>query len=171
MRIPALRTDRLGLEPLVANHAAEMVAVLADPSLYHFTGGDPPTLSTLEARYREQVRGPADASERWCNWIVRRSADHEPVGFVQATLRGAVADVAWVVGVEHQGEGIATEAAGAMFAWLQTCPVHTVTAHIHPGHDASQHVAAALGLSPSGAVDDEGEEIWLSGQTSVASRP
>lgn len=34
-------TDRLALLPLQVGYAAEMAAVLADPDLYAFTGGEP----------------------------------------------------------------------------------------------------------------------------------
>lgn len=160
--VPELRTDRLVLEPLRASHATEMVVVLADPGLHHFMGGDPPTLSALRDRYRKQVEGPSDSPEEWCNWIIRRGSDHRAVGFVQTTIVGAAADVAWVVGVDHQRDGIATEAATAMVGWLRSVQVHTITAHIHPGHVASQRVATAIGLSRSGEVDADGEEVWVS---------
>lgn len=40
----------------------------------------------------------------------------------------------------------------------------TVLAHIHPGHLASQRVAAAGGLSPTGAVHN-GEVCWITSKT------
>ena len=61
-----LNTERLALEPLTIDHAAEMVAVLADPALYEFTGGEPPGEAELTARYARQTSNPA-----WLNWIVR----------------------------------------------------------------------------------------------------
>ena len=44
------RAARLTLEPLRVDHAPAMVEVLADPALYEFTGGRPPTLDELTAR-------------------------------------------------------------------------------------------------------------------------
>ena len=38
--------------------AREMQAVLAEPALYRFTGGSPPSLEQLEQRYRAQIAGP-----------------------------------------------------------------------------------------------------------------
>jgi hypothetical protein len=35
-----------------------------------------------------------------------------------------------------------------------------VTAHIAPGHTASEAVAAALGLQPTGQHDKDGERVW-----------
>jgi RimJ/RimL family protein N-acetyltransferase len=152
-----------------------MVHVLADPELYAFTGGEPPTLAQLRERYRSQVAGSPVAGERWHNWIVRLAGPEagpgrgpEPVsgaavGFVQATvLDGDRASVAWLVGVPWHGRGLAREAAQAMCGWLRESGVRRITAHIHPDHDASARVAAACGLQPTGEVDEDGERIWAS---------
>ena len=43
-----------------------MVAVLADPAIYTFTGGEPPSLARLRALYAHQATGAApDGAERW----------------------------------------------------------------------------------------------------------
>jgi hypothetical protein len=44
-------TTRLELAPLAVRDAEEMVAVLGDERLRTFTGGRPPTLEELRARY------------------------------------------------------------------------------------------------------------------------
>ena len=155
-----LETPRLRLEPLSVGHAAEMVAVLGDPSLYRFTGGEPPSLETLEGRYRSQVSGSGDPNELWLNWIVRRKDTGAPTGFVQATVLlddGPSADIAWVIGVGDQGKGFATEAARAMAEGLLARGVATLTAHIHPDHRASQAVARAVGLVETAEVDERVE--------------
>jgi RimJ/RimL family protein N-acetyltransferase len=139
-----------------------MVDVLADPGLYAFTGGEPPSLVTLEARYRVQVAGSPDDDERWHNWIVRTLDTDEAVGYVQATVTGhgrPEADVAWVVGARWQGRGYAAEAARAMVAWLAEAGVAVVTAHVHPDHAASAAVARKAGLEATGTVED-GEVVW-----------
>ena len=83
----ALCSERLILEPLRAGHAVEMAPLLADPQLYAFTGGEPPTLHELRARYERQAAGRSpDGVERWFNWIVRRHDDGAAVGYVQATV-------------------------------------------------------------------------------------
>jgi len=84
------------------------------------------------------------------------------VGYVQATVSGDASDVAWVVGVKWQGQGIATEAASAMCEWLASHGVERFTAHIHPEHAASGRVAAAVGLQPTDEVDSDGEVVWAS---------
>jgi RimJ/RimL family protein N-acetyltransferase len=162
-----LRTARLRLEPLDARHAEEMAPLLADPRLYAFTGGRPPTLAELRARYARQAAGRSpDGVERWCNWIARRIEDGLAVGFVQATVTEdppapapPTAVLAWALGVRFHGHGYAREAAGAMLEWLQTIGVERAVAYIHPGHTASMGVARALGMSPTDERVD-GEVVW-----------
>src|SRR6185503_13248208 len=68
-----IRTPRLDLLPLRPADAGEMVVVLADPALYAFTGGEPPSVESLRRRYALQVVGQSpDGTETWLNWIVRR---------------------------------------------------------------------------------------------------
>lgn len=150
----------LRLDPLRIADAAEMTAVLADPALYAVIGGRPPTEPELTAQYRRQVAGrSADGTEEWLNWVVR--VDGRPVGYVQATVPpDRRAAVAWVVGTRWQGRGYATAAARAMLAELAARGVTEVEAWIAPGHRPSEAVAERLGLTPTGELDDHGEQRW-----------
>jgi uncharacterized protein (DUF1684 family) len=158
-----LTSERLRLEPLTVDHAPAMVAVLADPSLYEFTGGSPPTLSELSARYARQSAGHSpDGAERWLNWIVvlKDQPSDQPIGYVQATVVGAEAEISWVMSPAHQGRGLATEAATAMVDRLASAGITRLVAHIHPDHAASAVVGARLGLRPTNVVED-GEVRWV----------
>ncbi len=160
-----MRSERLTLEPLRVSHADDMVEVLADLALYEFIGGEPPTFDELRERYERQVAGPAAASERWLNWIVRTSDGGVAVGFVQATLIDVAGSwsgqLAWLVGRDHQRRGYATEAARAAMEWLLRSGVTGFEAHIAPTNVASTATASTLGFSWSGAVDVDGEQVWL----------
>jgi RimJ/RimL family protein N-acetyltransferase len=139
-----------------------MVTILADDDLYAFTGGEPPTLAQLRARYARQVAGhSADGMQEWCNWIIRLATDRRAIGYVQATIvdEGRRAEIAWVVGRAWQGQGYATEAAAALVGWLDTRGVTIVEAHIHPDHGASAAVASRAGLLRTGQFQD-GEQLW-----------
>ena len=83
------------------------------------------------------------------------------MGTVQATITddGRAAEIAWVIGVAWQGQGLASEAAGGLVAWLEAGGVRTITAYVHPDHHASATVAARAGLSPTGEEHD-GERVW-----------
>ncbi|MGW1680948.1 GNAT family N-acetyltransferase [Saccharopolyspora sp. NPDC002376] len=160
---PVIRTERLDLEPLRADHADEMSEVLAAPELYDFIGGAPLTASELRSRYVRMLAGSPEPAVSWCNWVIRLRAEDCLVGTVQATISpgypGPAAQIAWVVGTGWQKRGIAKESALALVDWLRRLPVRCVIAHIRPDHQASAAVAAAAGLEPTGDVHD-GELVW-----------
>ncbi|MFJ6440903.1 GNAT family N-acetyltransferase [Streptomyces sp. NPDC091649] len=153
-------TARLDALPLAPAYAQEMAAVLADPALYGLTGGGPPEPAALRARYERQCAGSPDPGELWWNWVLRVRADGNLAGYVQATVRGRRAEIAWVVGTPWQGRGYASEAARGLAAHLASAGgVRALVAHIHPEHAASAAVAEAAGLRPTGEWED-GEQRW-----------
>jgi RimJ/RimL family protein N-acetyltransferase len=157
-----ITADRVLLTPLAVTDAEAMVAVLGSPELYRFTGGAPPTLVELRDRYRRQVGGrSADGRQEWRNWIIRGEPGGPPAGYVQTTIDddGSRAEIAWVVGLEWQGQGLASAAARAVVGWLAARGVRLVQAHIHPDHGASAAVARSVGLAPTDVFED-GERLW-----------
>jgi RimJ/RimL family protein N-acetyltransferase len=159
-------TERLDLEPLAVAHAAELAPLLDDAALHEFTGGAPLSAAALAARYaRLAARRSPGGGQLWGNWVLRVRATGAAAGTVQATVPAAgpaagPAEVAWVVARAAQGRGYASEAARSLAAVLRQ-DGWTVTAHIHPGHLASQRVARAAGLVPTAASHD-GETCWAS---------
>jgi RimJ/RimL family protein N-acetyltransferase len=157
-------TARLELVPLRVADADEMAGVLADPGLFAYIGGRPPTREEIAERYTAQVRGHSpDGTEAWLNWIVRERPGGAATGFIQATITGSVegriAEIAWLIGTPWQGRGYATEAAGAVVHRLSDDGVGMIVAHVHPDHAASATVAARVGLEPSEVFVD-GERQW-----------
>lgn len=142
-----------------------MVPVLADPDLYSFTGGLAPSLDELRCRYAAQTVGEsAEGSQWWLNWVVRHRRSGHALGFVQATVEeresGLVADLAWVIGRQHQGHGFASEASEAMIGWLREHGVLTFVAYIHPDHRTSIGVAEGRGFTVTSETVD-GEVRWI----------
>jgi RimJ/RimL family protein N-acetyltransferase len=158
-----ISSERLDLVPLRVEDAEEMAEVLGDQGLHEFIGGEPDTIGGLRERYAKLVGGSPDPDELWLNWIVRRRSDAQPVGTVQATLTKRegepTATVAWVIGVDWQNQGFASEAARALVDWLRGRGAVDVVAHIHPDHQASAVVATRAGLRPTDAREG-GERIW-----------
>ncbi|MEW1827870.1 GNAT family N-acetyltransferase [Streptomyces sp. NPDC088196] len=155
MHAQLISTAPLDLIPLSAAHAEEMAAVLSSPALHTFTGGAPLTPAALRTRYERLVGGSPDPAVSWLNWVLRLRTDARLTGTVQATVTGAEAEIAWVVGEAWQGRGLASEAARGLVAWLDEQAVATVVAHIHPDHHASAAVATAAGLTPTDQWQDD----------------
>ena len=155
-----IKTERLTLRPLTVVCAAEMVNVLAGDELYTFVGGKAPAITELEARYRRLVAGSGKDDEVWYNWIVRRAIDGVAIGFMQADVSGGDVEPAWLVGVQYQGSGFASEAAKGLLEWFLERDASRVTAHIHLDHLASHSVAAQIGLTRTLEIDGDGESVW-----------
>ncbi|HKO83352.1 MAG TPA: GNAT family N-acetyltransferase [Actinomycetota bacterium] len=167
-------TARLELWPVVEADVEALAEVFLDERMYRFTGGQPGTLDDLGAAFAriaaQRVKDRGGTAHR--NWTVRRRADGQVVGMLQAVVAdgGCSAEIAWAVGVPWQGQGIASEAAHAVVAWLEAHGVHTITAHINPDHHASVGVATRVGLHPTGEVRQQrgiGEQLWRRGPMST----
>jgi len=149
LAMPVLTSGDLLLEPLVAAHAEAMFAVLSDPALFRFIDGAPPTsVDALRERYaRLESRASADGRQQWLNWVLRPQG-LAPVGFVQATVEpDGQAWIAYLVGRQHQGRGIATRAVEAMLPQLQgTYGAHRWLAQVEVDNAPSLAVLARLGF-------------------------
>ncbi|HKO74089.1 MAG TPA: GNAT family N-acetyltransferase [Gaiellaceae bacterium] len=158
-----ITTERLVLVPLQAEDADELCDVLHDDRLHEFIGGRPESRIELRDRFVLLAAGSPRAQETWMNWVVRRRFDSQAVGTVQATIRAVdgrqVARLGWMIGVEWQNQGFASEAATALVKWVRKLGVDDVGANIHPDHDASATVATRAGLRQT-EEEFEGERVW-----------
>jgi RimJ/RimL family protein N-acetyltransferase len=144
-------TDRLDLRPVTVNDADEMAAIFADTRLYTFTGGTPSTLEALRSTFARLEAARTASATAQLNWVVRHRVEDLAIGMLQAifTDGGLATEIAWVIGMAWQGQGLATEGTRAVVAWLEAHGVHTITAWIRPDHHASAAVALRAGLTPT----------------------
>lgn len=159
-----LKTPRLQLEPITAGHATEMAALLSSPSLYAFTGGEPPTASALKKQYvKWEKRVSPDKTELWLNWAARRTTTKQVVGHFQAGVKakGRIAQIAFVVGKKFQKKGYATEGAKCICAFLEhTFRVTQIESSAHPRNEASLALLTKLGFRQGGLLEN-GEILHL----------
>jgi len=159
LRTERLDTPRLGLDPITLDDAGSLAGVFDDPAMLQFIGGAELTRDVLRTRFERMPAGSGNDEEAWLTWVVRLQG--VTIGIVQATVRAAGADLAWVIGLKWQNQGLATEAARAVCEWLEGNGVTALLAHIHPDNSASHAVATRLGLRSSGKTDDDGEVVWV----------
>jgi periplasmic divalent cation tolerance protein len=162
-----IKTARLVLVPVTGQDADELASIFADERLYAFTGEQPATVEQLRAILARLAEARAADAAAQLNWVVRRLADQKAVGMLQAVFSNGIraAEIAWLVGVPWQGQGIASEAATAVVAWLETHGVEFITAWIRPDHHASESVAARAGLTATGETrttdkHEHPEQLW-----------
>ena len=153
-------TDRLSLRPIQLADAEDLFEIMRDPAV-GAAMGEPPLedMGAVRARIGSWISGPgSDQDERWLNWIAR-THDGRPVAHLAATVRGSLAWVAWIVGIDHQRRGYATEAALAIMDHLAANGISAFAATIREGHEASEGVARNLGMLVTDSVID-GERVW-----------
>jgi RimJ/RimL family protein N-acetyltransferase len=147
--IEAIRTARLELRPLVADDAedlAELASFLGEADA-----------AGLRARFRRwESRKSPDGWQTWLNWAVRRLDDGAAVAWVQATMTGDSAEVAYATLPSQRCRGYCAEAVRAVVGWLDMA---SVEAHIDPSNEASAGVARALGMSATEETHD-GDVVW-----------
>jgi len=119
--LKVLHTKRSVLQPVRAEHAAAMFALLSDARLYEFIPDTTPTsLAALTERFRQwESRRSPDGSQQWLNWIIQASEREACLGYVQATLyTPRTADFAFLLGSAHWGRGLAYDACAAALETL-----------------------------------------------------
>ena len=149
--------ERTVLVALRASDADELAGLLGEDELRSWLRAD--DVSELRDRFAgwESRRSP-DGDELWLNWIVREQSDQRAVGWVQATVRGASASVAYALLPAERGAGAASDAVRALVRWLRDrLAVTVVTAEIDESKAASARVAVAAGFERT--IHRSGDEV------------
>lgn len=164
--VELLRTERLLLRRWEEPDVAAFFALYSREDVVRWLGAHPrrPVTSTQEARermerWREHERGLAAPLGLWAIvphagespaqpvgtlLLLPLSDDSEPTGLVE---------VGWHLHPEHQGQGLATEAAQAVLAQAERAGIDQVLALTDLDNTPSQRVAARLGMQDEGVTD------------------
>jgi RimJ/RimL family protein N-acetyltransferase len=176
---PMLETPRLRLRPLASSDEADLIALDSDPEVMRYVGSP------------AGVKSPAETAER-ARLRIRETqrGDYEPLGFWRIEGRGDRAfhgvgaliqmpagnhqdppdvEVAYRLARSAWGQGIATEAAGALVAHaLGPLALPRVVAVTYPENQASQRVLDKLGFERRGIRDYKGVQATYHVLTSSA---
>ncbi|NJS14583.1 MAG: GNAT family N-acetyltransferase [Sphingopyxis sp.] len=152
MTPPILETPRLRLREHRLSDKDAHVAMWADERVTRFIGGDPRSEGESWRRFLA-------AAGMWPilgygYWVFADKATDQLIGMggLSYFARGVpdlegVPEAGWAFGADHWGQGLATEAMVAVFAWadahLETPEIRCI---INVGHSASEAVAAKLGF-------------------------
>jgi RimJ/RimL family protein N-acetyltransferase len=163
MLVPEARTlvtERLTLAPIEVSDADDLFEILRDPRIGGAMLEDPPaSVDVVRSNIASWRAGPPpDREDAWLNWLAR-TASGRAVAQLAATVQPRGTWLAWIVGVDHQRRGYATEAATAVLRSLSEQGVRTFLASIRDGHAASEGVARNLGFAPTDELAD-GERVW-----------
>jgi RimJ/RimL family protein N-acetyltransferase len=142
----------LRFEPLGRAHAERLSDALLDPAVYRFIAGpNPASIFDLEDDFERAAQGPAAdrGPMRWWNLGVFDAATGEGLGQIQATLVDDWAEVAYVFGSKHWGQGYAQEAMRWFHEQLRADgAAQALWATVAPGNERSLRLLARLGYAP-----------------------
>lgn len=159
---PALETPRLCLRRLVAADLPELIALDSDPEVMRYVGS--PAGVRTPAETEERARGRIREAERGTLeplgfWRIEARDDRAFCG-VGALLRMPESDdveVAYRLARSAWGQGLATEAAGALVAHaLGALALPRVVAVTYPENRASQRVLDKVGFERRGFMEYKG---------------
>ena len=140
-------TPRLLLPPLTRAHLPEMAAVLGDPEVGRYVGGDDLNDETIAAQmamfadeWAKRGYGQSAAMLRSTNEFVGRIGLHYWPQWDDVEL-------GYILKRSAQGAGLAAEGATAWIAWAESAPgIDSIIANIDPRNVASVGLATKLGF-------------------------
>jgi len=141
-----IESERAVLVVLGSADADDLAGLLEEPSLREWLAAR--DVGELRERFSawESRRSP-DGDEAWLNWVIRGRHDGRALGWVQATVRGDSASVAYAILPAERGLGAASDAVRALVRWLHDrLGVTTVIAEIDDANAPSARVAVAAGF-------------------------
>ena len=171
---PTLETPRLRLRPLAASDEADLVALDSDPEVMRYVGSPAgikspaETLERARRRIREEQRGDYAPLGFW-RIEGRSDGAFHGVGALIRMPGGEDVEVAYRLARSAWGQGIATEAAGALVAHaLGPLGLPEVVAVTYPENRASQRVLDKLGFERRGIREYKGVQATYHALTAAA---
>lgn len=166
-------THRLLITPLRRNEFDELAELLMHEPVYRHIGGLPASVEEFKLDLATALAGPPSSqiSERWLHFSVRRADDGVLLGRMEATLHDGIAEVAFVFGPAHWGQGYATEGLHWLHSHIdQVAPGTVCWAAVLPANDASRAVLRRAGYAIVPVADaprlyshDDGDLVFRRG--------
>lgn len=147
--IPTIKTERLVLRPFAESDAVPLHGILAvEGVLRYFPSSDPPSLEKVQRLVAHQIKHWQEHGLGW--WAVEPRHTRALAGWcgLQYLPETDQVEVAYLLGKDHWGQGLATEAAlASIYFGFDTLNLETIIALVHPENLASQRVIEKLDMS------------------------
>ena len=147
--IPTLSTARLTLRPLTEADAPALLQLLSTRDvLRYFPNPAPPDRARVDRIISHHLSQWAERGLGW--WAVELHARPGIIGCagLEFLPETGETEVAYLLGRDYWGQGLATEAArAALHFGFETLGLQTIIGLVHPENQASSHVLEKLGLT------------------------
>ena len=147
--IPTMETERLVLRPFAESDAGPLHTILGvEGVLRYFPSSDPPSLGQVQRLVARQTEQWQEHGLGW--WAVETRHTPGLIGWcgLQYLPETGQVEVAYLLGKEQWGQGLATEAARASLHFgFDALNLETIIALVHPENLASQRVIEKLEMS------------------------
>ncbi|MBC7985592.1 MAG: GNAT family N-acetyltransferase [Sphingomonadaceae bacterium] len=151
---PVLTTERLVLRPLVEDDAEALHLVLSDRALMTWWSSAP---HRDLAETQAYVAGNA-AQDPWITWAITREDDVAIGWVVLNEKREGVAEIGYILGRDHWGQGFAGEAVSAVIDHaFESLGYRRLYADTDPDNEASNRLLKFLGFRREGYLREEWE--------------
>lgn len=156
--------SQLIIEKLTEAHADLLFSAYQDSRIYSYIPGQPPpSLEALRREFKEFEEGaPPDSNEVWLNWVIKRVADQQMLGTLQATLTAD--DQLWIgytIAPVYWGHGVAREAVRLLLNELR----HRFGRHLVLASVDTRNVASIKVLERNGFALLRKETAAIRGET------
>ncbi len=155
---PIIETERLMLTTAALSDAEDVVELFSAPEASANTLTLPYPYSLADAHeFVERVRVGVEADVK-ITFVIRRRVDRVAVGTIGITIEPEHerAELGYIIGREHWGNGYATEACTLVIAYaFDTLGLHKVTAAWFTDNPASGRVLEKLGFENEGTVREQ----------------
>jgi len=146
-----LETPRLALRHLVPEDAADLYRIYSDPETMKFMGKAPASVGEERGNILSHIANHYDLRGvgLWATILQGRGELVGRCGLMRKLIGGAEeVEIAYLLGREYWGRGLATEAAGAILRLgFEAYGFRRIVAVIDPANAASIRVAEKLGMS------------------------
>jgi [ribosomal protein S5]-alanine N-acetyltransferase len=150
---PVLETERFLLRAVTLDDVADMFRVMSDPQVTRYFGMLPMATSA-EAQERVRMIQAAFQEQTGVRWVIADRANGRLIGtcgFWRLIKSHDRAEIGYELAQEWWGQGVMTEALGAMLQFGYTrMGLHSVEAQIHPANSGSRRVLEKLGFGQEG---------------------
>jgi len=150
---PVLQTERLMLREITSADAEDMFRIYADPEVMRYWGS-PPMRSIDEAHRKIDGIAVAFREHAGIRWAITRRDSARLIGSCghwRLVREHARSEIGYDLALEHWGQGIMTEAVGAILGCgFERMGLHSVEAQIDPANHGSRRVLEKLGFVQEG---------------------